>query len=575
MQDPLYEPIFKKKDFDGTEIDVAYHPLVPLFPNAPFLGAGYYGELNPRVYEAAPGIICEQDVAMQLRDGTTIYTDIYRPDTDEKVPVIVAWSCYGKRPADYLGMNSMPGVPEGTISNMTKSEGPDPAFWCKNGYAVANVDPRGVGNSEGDLSIISTADARDGYDFVEWLGVQPWCNGNVGMAGNSMLAIMQWFIAAEQPPHLKAIAPWEGSSDAYRELATDDGVPCIGFVNFALLNLGGFNGLTEDWPTMCQKYPLMNEFWEDKRARLENITVPAYVAGGLQHLHLRGTLNGWNRISSKNKWLRLHREFEWPDQYSLKNLMDLKAFFDRYLKEIHNGWEATPRVRLDVMDSYDCDFAVERPETEFPPQRTEYRKLYLDARNASLVEEAPASTSSVAYDAETGVATFTVQFEEDVELIGPAKLKVWMEAQGADDIDLFVTVLKLSAEGEFMPTYVCGQPHPGAWGKTRVSHRELDASESTEITPVHTHRSEQLLEDGEVVPVEVEIYPMSRIWHKGEQLQLRLAGHYIRDERWFEPFTWDLRNAGLHIVHAGGERDSHLLLPFASARITAEGYTYR
>lgn len=110
---------------------------------------------NPHTYEAAPGIICEQDVAVEMRDGIKLYCDIYRPATsgeDEKTPVILAWSNYGKRPNEYRtgkDIGFTPGVPEGTISPMAKFETVDPTYWCNNGYAVINVDIRGVGFSEG------------------------------------------------------------------------------------------------------------------------------------------------------------------------------------------------------------------------------------------------------------------------------------------------------------------------------------------------------------------------------------------------------------------------------------------
>lgn len=63
--------------------------------------------------------------------------------------------------------------------------------------------------SAGDMYIMGTQDAQDGYDVIEALAKLPYCNGSVGMAGNSHLAISQYFIAAQNPPSLKAIAPWE------------------------------------------------------------------------------------------------------------------------------------------------------------------------------------------------------------------------------------------------------------------------------------------------------------------------------------------------------------------------------
>ena len=72
-------------------------------------------------------------------------------------------------------------------------------------------------------------EGRDCYDVVEWLTEQEWCSGKVGMSGTSYLAVAQWFTAAEQPPHLAAINPWEGVSDVYRDLVMRGGIPDTGF----------------------------------------------------------------------------------------------------------------------------------------------------------------------------------------------------------------------------------------------------------------------------------------------------------------------------------------------------------
>lgn len=151
------------------------------------------------------------NVPVPLRDGTVILTDILRPVPTEAVPAIVAWSPYGKnRPMDSVAKLVEP------LSGLQKFEAPDPAYWVARGYAVVNPDVRGIGFSGGDLPQWGSQDGRDGYDLVEWLAEQEWCSGRIGFAGNSYLAISQWFIGAERPPHLAAPAPWEGALDVYR-----------------------------------------------------------------------------------------------------------------------------------------------------------------------------------------------------------------------------------------------------------------------------------------------------------------------------------------------------------------------
>ena len=322
-------------------------------------------------------ILCERDVAIPLRDGVTIYADVFRPVGGTDLPAILAWSPYGKR-GGFEDLDHMPfraGVPKAAVSGLQKFEGPDPAYWCARGYAVLNVDSRGAFMSGGDVHFWGSQDGRDGYDVVEWTAAQEWSNGKVGLAGNSWLAIAQWFIAAERPPHLAAIAPWEGLVDIYRYDVCRGGIPDTGFMERTIDGTCG-NGRVEDPPAMLKRYPLMNEYWRDKAARVEEIEASAYVvASWTNPVHSHGTLPGFEGLSSEKKWLRVHNTMEWPDFYEHQD--DLRLFFDCYLKGMENDWEGTPRVRLSVLDPGGTD-VVDRPEEEFPPARTQFLPLYLE-----------------------------------------------------------------------------------------------------------------------------------------------------------------------------------------------------
>lgn len=203
----------------------------------------------PAGFQVAPGflplpleIVFEKDVAVMLRDGVTIFTNVFRPAGSERVPVIVAWSPYGKSGGTAPTTTSlfdMIGVDNSALSGLGKFEGPDPAFWCANGYAICNPDPRGIANSSGDSYLWDRQEGRDCHDLIEWLAEQEWCNGKVGMSGTSYLAVSQWFTAAEQPPHLAAINPWEGISDVYRDLVLRGGMPDLGFTKQLQRNFAG------------------------------------------------------------------------------------------------------------------------------------------------------------------------------------------------------------------------------------------------------------------------------------------------------------------------------------------------
>lgn len=565
-----FEVLYKKARKPVTEEDLKNLP-----PGVPqhAIAFSFAPERKTCSYILERDILVEQDVPFTLSDGTVIYSDIYRPLGAANIPALVSWSFFGKRPGAGLTEWQIMGVPPGAVSNMAKFESPDPAYWCRHGYAVANVDTRGTGHSQGDINMFGTQDGRDGAEYVEWLAKQHWCNGKVGMGGNSGVAMSHWWIAAEQPPSLACIAPWEATSDLYRESLYEGGIPALGFNSFIQESATG-EGYIEDMSGMGLKHPFMNEYWEDKIPRFDQITIPAYITASWSHFHLRGSINGFRKIRSRKKWLRIHREFEWPDAYDPYHLEELKRFYDRYLKDIRNGWELMPRVRIEIMDAYDFDYQTDRPEKEFPLRRTQYTKLYLDASNASMSFDPAAKEAKVSYAGETEHTVFDIVFNEETEIAGFIKLHLWVEAEGNDDMDLFVNVQKLDANGNWLPTGVLGEDHPGAWGKMRASRRKLDEKLSTHFQPVLEHRTEEKLKPGEIVPVDIEIWPHGRIWHKGEQLRLRIAGHYIRDE-WFEPFSWELNNKGKHVIHTGGQYDSYLQVPVIPPRYRSGDYIYR
>ena len=558
------------------------------------MGQGFCPAFNQRTYEAAPGIICHQDVEVVLRDGCKIYTDIFLPkDLKEKIPCIVSWSWFGKRPGDGMSEWQIMGVPPHTVSKLAKFESSDPAYWCYYGYAVANVDVRGAGHSEGNVHMFTHQDREDGYDFVEWLAQQEWCNGKIGMTGNSGVAMHQWGIAAECPPHLACIAPWECTTDLFADSLYEGGIPALSFNEFIAAQVTGLGGV-DDQVAMARKYPFRNGYWNDKVADFKKVRIPVYQTAGWSHFHLPGSMRAYTQCKSRLKWLRAHREFEWPDTYSPENLIDLRLFYDRYLKDIHNGWEMTPKVRLDVMDAMDHDYAVRRPENEFPLKRTVYKKYYLDAsdpENLTMRDEPVQVEASVSYDGETREdgyidrVEFDMQFNEDTELTGYMWLRLWVECDGYDDMDMFINVQKADSQGNWIPWLTLNEPHPGAWGKMRVSRRELDEKKTKKYWPVQAQLREVKLQPGEIVPVDIAIVPSSRIWHKGQKLRIQIAGNYIR-EGWFEPLSWDVDNKGKHIIHTGGKYDSWIQVPYIPAKIeeqfaklgmqfTDDGYDYR
>lgn len=100
-------------------------------------------------------IIWDKDVPVEMRDGTILRVDIFRPASKEheRLPALVPWSPYGKTGTGLLQTKDYAyvGVPPTQTSGLEKFEAPDPADWCARGYAVVQADARGTFNSEGDM----------------------------------------------------------------------------------------------------------------------------------------------------------------------------------------------------------------------------------------------------------------------------------------------------------------------------------------------------------------------------------------------------------------------------------------
>jgi len=522
--------------------------------------------VNPRVVHA-DGMIIDYDARVRMRDGIEIYVDVFLPDGADLVPVIVAWGPYGKHGPVKYDLFPKHGVDPRWNSQYAGFEAPDPLYWTRHGYAVINVDPRGMWNSHGDATFYSSQEARDVYDLIEWAGTQPWCNGKVGMSGVSYLAIVQWRAAAARPPHLAAINPWEGVSDRYREMAYHGGIPEDRFgPMWRSRRVPYSTGRVEDTITMYADHPLFDKYWESKTPDLAQVEVPAFVVASWsdQGLHNRGTLEGYKHISSTDKWLLIHGRKKWQFYYEPDNVELLRQFFDRFLRGVDSAMDSWPRVRLEVRERFDV--GDHRDEPEWPLARTEARPLYLHAERQQLLPTPAATEGEVRYAADgTERLEFVHRFDATTDLIGPMTLRLWVEAAGSDDMDLFVAVQKTDANGEMVPFSFLNalEDGPVALGWLRVSHRELDAERSTPLQPWHTHRREELLTSGQVVPVDIEVWPSGTRFAAGEQLRLVVQGS---DVYTYPPGTVSMghsktRNAGTHVIHMGGRYDSHLLVP--------------
>ena len=375
------------------------------------------------------GLNVEFDVPATMRDGAVLRANIFRPAGDEKHPVVLLRTPYGK-------------------NFVTTSPWLDAVRLARSGYMVIIQDVRGRFASEGEFGFMdSSGEARDGYDTVEWASQLPQASGAVGMAGSSYVGDVQWAAASLQPPHLKAIMPmvitddpcngriWRGgamelgsrahwlvntialnqaqrrnaSSSAAEQSAAEqkEAVEQIAAEVDALIAQGYWSLPLADFAPLARLglpldairrgydqahyHPLaVSHFYPQ-------VTVPAFNVGGWYDLFGQGTINNYRLLrrqgrtpqARQNKlligpWAHVNQSNVVGDLdfgfRSTAGFMDLKTdmtslaqrWFDYWLKGIDNGITGEPPIKLFIMGANRW-----RDEHEWPLERTRYTPYFL------------------------------------------------------------------------------------------------------------------------------------------------------------------------------------------------------
>ena len=525
----------------------------------------------PRI-ERVGELIVHRDTPVPTRSGKVIWADVFLPADGRPAPAIASWSPYGKANPSPIGTRfPRSGVRDDQLSDLVSFEAPDPPYWVSQGYVVIAADMTGLWHSTGPAHFMAPEEAEDYYDLIEWIGTQPWCTGKVGLSGVSYLTVSQWRVAELKPPHLTCINPWEGWTDTYREVAYHGGIPETFFWPYIWDRWGATapGTLIEDLEAEYHEHPFFDDYWASKASQLEQIEVPAFVtASWTDHgLHTRGTLEGFRRISSPQKWLFVHGRKKWAEYYLAENVAKQKAFFDRFLKGIPNEVDDWAPVTVEVRNDYYDGRRLEA--SSWPLPNVEYTEFYL-AADGLLAPEAPSEHGTSVYDGlASGLgahrATFRHTFTEDTDLVGHAQAELWVEAPEASDMDLFLAVFKQRADGSTVgfPYYALFEDGAAALGWLRVSAREKDEDRSLPYLPVLKHERRLPLEPDGPTRVEVEILPQGTHFAAGESLVLVIQGVDVfrYPDHLLQKAHTAYVNEGPQIIHFGGATPSRLVLP--------------
>jgi hypothetical protein len=547
-------------------------------------------------------IVLDRDVEIRLRDGVALRADVFRPKGGGKCPVLINIGPYQK---DKVWVP--PSDLEEPANPYMNWETVNPLWWVPRGYAAVRVDTRGSGRSPGLTDPFSLQEAIDFYDAIEWSARQSWCSGRVGAIGISYFAMTQWLVANLKPPSLKAMIPWEGAADMYRDFAYHGGIFCLGFVanwynNHMAHHLLGRrdnpspDAFLKNWVWEYMRDSLQSDRYYGRQPRWDEIDIPLYSAGNWSGmgLHLRGNTEAFMRARSRHKKLRIHAGTHYHPFYAEEARRDQLRFMDHWLKGVDTGIMDEPPVKLLIRTGGGKGYEW-RSENEWPLARTKWTRFYLSPDSAAggevegkLSPDEPAKAGAIEYSAsgisKAGVASAswtstalagslprlglsfeTEPFAQDLEITGPVVLNLWASST-TEDMDVFATLRNIGPDGQ--DVWEIGQqqqPVPVAKGWLRASHRKLDPALTLPYRPYHAHDERRWLAQNETVELNVEIWPTCMVFRKGHRLRLDIQP---RDGVGSAPYTHYSAdyNSGRNTIYTGGTTPSHLLLPVIPAR---------
>jgi predicted acyl esterase len=544
-------------------------------------------------------VAIDKDVEIPLRDGVRLRADVFRPKATGRFPALINIGAYQK---DKLWVP--PPDLEEPPNRYMNWETVNPLWWVPRGYAAVRVDSRGSGKSPGQTDPFSLQEALDFHDAIEWSARQPWCNARVGTIGISYFAMTQWLVANLKPPSLKAMVPWEGAADMYRDFAYHGGIFCFGFVsnwynNHMAHHLLGRreqpspDAFSRPWLWDYMRHSFDSGAYYGRQARWDGIDIPFYSAGNWSGmgLHLRGNTEAFMRAKSRHKKLRIHAGTHYHPFYAEEAREDQLRFLDHWLKSKDTGLMDEPPVKLLIRTGGGKGYRWRR-ENEWPLKRTHWTPYYLAPaskrdRSGGLTLTAPRVRKTVAYSAsgmskagvasaswtstalagslpQLGVSFETAPLAQDLEVTGPVALILWVSSE-TEDLDVFATLRNMDPDGQ--DVWEIGQqqqPVPVAKGWLRASHRKLDPQLSLPYRPYHSHDERQWLKRGEIVRLDIEIWPTCMVFRKGHRIRLDIQP---RDGVGSAPYTHYSAdyNTGRNTIYCGGNTASHLLLPIIPA----------
>ncbi|WP_020656989.1 CocE/NonD family hydrolase [Massilia niastensis] len=549
---------------------------------------GRYAGYAPKLYAGWQ----RSSFYLPVRDGTRLAVDLYRPMEDAKpadTPYPVVWM----HTPYQRGIRN----PDGSVrrSGTVYMEPRDLALY---GYVVAIVDTRGKGASFGwRRGMQDRIEAQDAYDVTEWLAKQPWSNGSIGMTGCSYVGGSQDNAAIAAPPHLKAITPGATPFNRY-DFVSRGGLTAQYHTRPEDPRDMGAEAMPVDADTDGSimaaakrervKTTIMADIWKDIPFRddwSEKLGSRFWEESSLSTYRNAIEMNGPVML----RWTGWEDEFS-ADQFvaraNLRNVVktiigpethcrseqfnmfdEHLRFFDRYLKNVDNGYERDPSI---YYYTYNAPAGKEWAKSDrWPVAGTRMARYFLSAAKggaslatrkptrgkASFVTDYSVITGSLKtpYWPESqygrGLSFSTAPFAKDMRITGHPVVSLWLSTTARDG-DTFAYLEEVAPDGRSAIR---------AHGRLRASHRKLGTAPYDYLgLPWHRSFREDHTPMRPGVPAQLsfDLLPTSTIVKQGYRLRLVVTGADPRQRTFM-----DISPAPTVTLLTGGDTASFIDIP--------------
>lgn len=546
-------------------------------------------------------LVLQLDVRAPMRDGVLLSCDIYRPTVGAPFPTLLIRTIYDKQQERYVAWTRR---------------------FVERGYAVVMQDCRGRHDSDGPWEPYVN-EANDGHDTIQWIGSQPWCDGNVGMFGISYVGFTQTLPATQRSPYLKALVPIASQQDNFGHFYVDGALQlhvAMNFVNMAGRTMKRESTSLLDWDALWRRLPLesalddivdlpfyrdavrhatYDEFWSGYglRGRYGEVETPAYFITGWYDnlLHEAFKLHtGWRTQSRTDESRRRTRLLVGPWSHSniggcepfgsidfgqaaaLDIVEEQLRWYDRRLRGIDNGIDDEPPIRIFVMGEN-----AWRSEVEWPLARTEFTRFYLHSLEAANSLAGDGTLSTTHPEAEP-TDTFSYDPNDPVPTLGGSYMMLansgpWdrRPVERRDDVLVYRSARleeDVEVTGPVEVTLYISSDAPDTDFSAALVDCYPDGKAVVLCEGIRPARCRKSLahptpiEPGEVYELRIDLWETSNLFRRGHRIGLEVSSsNFPRFSRNLNTgaapgISADMRVANQTVYH-DAQRPSHVTLP--------------